>query len=128
VARYSPKYDQTEYTSDEGQSWTGLTPGNKIPSAAVPDPNAALSQPSSNPVSRAISPGGFLGGGLLGKIVALLSGVNSPTGVATSGTDGGMSVAEHGPAGTPGGYGPGGTGSSAGGYGTTGGKDPKGTY
>lgn len=133
VARYNPKYDQTEYTSDEGAHWTGLVEGNKIPGLTTPaaNPNAALSTPSTNPFSKAVSvvsPGGLLGGGILGKIVGLLSGLGSPTGVATAGTDGGARVADHGAPGEPGGYGPGGTGSSAGGYGSTQGKDPAGTY
>ncbi len=130
VARYNPKFDQTEYTDDEGATWGGLVAGNQIKAALAADPNKALSTPTSsaaNPVTRAISPGGILGGGILGKIVGLLSGLGSPTGVATAGTDGGMRAADHGAPGTPGG-GLGGISGAVGGYGTTQGKDPAGTY
>lgn len=114
IGRFDPKHNQTMFSDDDGSTWSSPVSGNQL----TPATRTPTVQPDLNH-------------SLLSRLVSVLSGISSPTGVATRGTDGGMRTGRDGPAGAPGGWGPGGSvdnSGSAGGFGSTGGKDPEGTY
>jgi hypothetical protein len=88
VARYNPKFDQTEYTGPTG-TFSKLEPGNTItaakpaPESATPDASKSLSSPSlsSAPSSFADS---LFSGGTLGALAGALGGsvIGGPVGGA----------------------------------------------
>lgn len=115
IGRYDPKHNLTMFSQDDGSTWSSPIKGNQLAPTSSPVASIQPSLPSRSLISR---------------LASVLSGLSSPTGVATAGTNGGMSVARDGPAGAPGGSGPGGAvgDGSAGGYGSTNGVDPEGTH
>lgn len=118
IGRFVPSHNYTVFTTDDGATWSSPVAGNQL---APKTSSLASIQPavSQSLISRLVS-------ALTGQVPAA-----SPTDVGPSmGLDGGMSVGRDGPAGAPAGWGPGGSISnpgSAGGYGSTNGKDPNGT-
>lgn len=119
IGRYVPSFDYTVYSQDDGATWSSPVAGNQLAPSSQMNSQMASVQPAANR-------------SLVSRLVSALTGITpasvSPTDVGPPmGLDGGMSIGRDGPAGAPGGWGPGGSISnpgSAGGYGSTKGKDP----
>lgn len=120
IGRYVPEFDYTVFSQDDGATWSNPIAGNKLTASVAPAVAPSV-QPATNQ-------------SLIGRLMSVLTGTVpgvSPTDVGPSmGLDGGMSIGRDGPAGAPGGWGPGGSitsPGSAGGYGSTKGIDPNST-
>lgn len=118
IGRYVPSFDYTTFSTDDGSTWSAPVKGNMLTPTASVTPSV---QPATNQ-------------SLIGRLMSVLTGTvpasASPADMGPSmGLDGGMSVGRDGPAGAPSGSGPGGIGQTdAGGFGSTRGRDPLGTY
>jgi hypothetical protein len=118
IGRYVPEFDYTVFSQDDGATWSNPIAGNKLTVSVAPSVAPSV-QPATNQ-------------SLIGRLMSVLTGqvptAVSPTDIGpTMGLDGGMSIGRDGPAGAPGGWGPGGSitsPGSAGGYGSTNGVDP----
>jgi len=108
VARYSPKYDHTEFTADEGKTWTGLVEGNKIPgqqtTKTLSSPSISASPSAAKTMGNSIANGSMAGsvigalglGALLGLPGAVIGGL---VGNKIGGTQLGDGVPDQGPLG-----------------------------